>query len=206
MNNTPLMKSIFTCTFDPFSPLHVDADRLRMFNNDSLLADVFIECADMLVGLLESGANPTPPDRFLQPVLYLYRHALELDLKSVIRDAEAADVISLTKTKRDNLNRFHGLTWLWETARDDVVPHLGPDNPELTQELEKRLGEIDTIDPHGDAFRYSRDKAGTDSLERVPEFTDFGHFRNVVREIHRYLQGCLCILSEMKRDDSIEGI
>lgn len=192
MTDEAVDRSIFASPFDPFSSLHADVERLRRYSKDFLLADHYMECGDMLIDLHANVPDLTVCERHFQPLFYLYRHALELDLKSVIRAAEDAGVVELSKEQQSTLNK-HSLLRLWEIVRDQVWERLAADE-RTAKNISARLKEIEKIDPFGQAFRYARLKNGTDPLSRAPEVLDFGNLREVVSEIHSWLQSCYDIL------------
>lgn len=96
------------------------------------------------------------------PILFLYRHAIELYLKLIVRP--------------DNPN--HGLTALADQFCILVNQRLNQTVPDWVR---KRLGEFSEVDPNSQAFRYARDRQGELPLVRSGEWwVEFGHLRKTM--------------------------
>jgi hypothetical protein len=94
----------------------------RMFGDEEQVADGFKEAADLIVDGLSEGKRLEHPDKFFWPVSYLYRHALELKLKEILRTAHQLSLTSLEPTKLGS----HDLMFLWKRAREALkawCPH-----------------------------------------------------------------------------------
>lgn len=156
------------------------------FNGDAGLAEGFAEAAEAIFVSWQSG--PRPNDRLLLPLIYNYRHALELALKQAIRETAAR-------------LRFDGH---YETVLDpdELETHLkrkqshrlGPLAQQLTGLLERLalerlpaetmslLARLHQLDPSGEAFRYANHLKTTTHHVDVPRLTAL--FRDTFRVIH----------------------
>ena len=102
-------------------------------------------------------------DVLIYPIVYLYRHHVELVLKAVIKSASELLDRELTEQDLKNLGR-HGLWELWQTARpllDPVCDHA--DNPPFPAAdldgVDSYVRQIHEHDPDGQRFRYATTKA-----------------------------------------------
>ena len=114
------------------------------------------------------------------PVLYLYRHALELSMKAIL--IEGTKMLELKKqpeVDEQNLFSNHSLEWLrQEVERVFVVCGWGWDcgNAHFgsVKDLREVIGELQKIDARSFAFRYPVTTKGEPSL---PESFRFSLFR-----------------------------
>jgi len=162
-------------------------------SNDTVRAIQFKELADEEVDRALRGFAQSPP-RFY-PVCFLYRHALELMLKEIVRDADDAieslricGSLSGMKTREARglrpLIRSHGLGAL---LIDYVIPRLRIiDAPTVLPIVREVIDAFDAIDPRGQTFRYSVDT--NDSLT-LPEWRryDLARIKAAVDEACREL-------------------
>jgi hypothetical protein len=92
------------------------------------------------------------------PIVFLYRHFLELRLKSLIWDADALD-----KKPVRRLDKTHSLVELWAICR--LAIEKWSDNPP-TSDLDAvgdTLTQFQDMDPRSQAARYTKDTAGKPS-------------------------------------------
>lgn len=109
-------------------------------------------------GYFESGdiiikrviKNKSDVDVMIYPILYLYRHALELSLKHFIK----------LKTKKHVTT--HKLLPLWKEARIAIIDLLAPDHSSeiLLENLETVILKFNLIDPNSETARYPVAKYG----------------------------------------------
>lgn len=152
-----LMKSVFR-------PVEEGGDWTRngifdkFHESDLSIAMGFADAAHVLVRRWLAGH---PNDGHLLPIIWLYRHALELALKENIRDAAAcltglgADDKDLQQDVLDEWLRRgagHKLATL-AMKLDDLLTRLELEN--LSTETHDVLHELHALDPAGDAFRYA---------------------------------------------------
>lgn len=92
------------------------------------------------------------------PIVYLYRHYLELRLKSLIWDGDTLD-----GTPKTQLDHQHGLMALWQKARPKIERWQKDCPKEDLDAIEATIREFDVIDPKSQAARYPTDRAGLPS-------------------------------------------
>ncbi len=169
------------------------------------LPGAFKLAADMILdGHL--AAKGSHNDILLFPVLYLYRHCVELKLKDLLLlgirsrffDGEVADKI----LDEDNgIIGQHRLCALWNMARD-LLAHSYQNDAQL-KVAESMINELHQIDRDGQTLRYDRVK-GTLQLRRpkyehlgdakplhiykIPETIDIANLRHSMNCLYGYLE------------------
>jgi hypothetical protein len=114
-------------------------------------AACFREAGDMLV---QRGIETQLQDLVAFPILYCYRHAIELAMKDVIYEWERAS------TGDFKVLKTHDLRPLWTRTRE-ALEGAWPNGDRTQLDLmEGIVGELAAIDPGGEQFRYDRDRAG----------------------------------------------
>lgn len=102
------------------------------------------------------------------PMLYCYRHYLELALKHLIVKLRSMSGIGA----KLNLNREHGLIRLWNEAThhaNDIFGEVDSVVENTDKNVERILNEIHQFDSNSQTFRYHRDKQGRSQDASIPE-------------------------------------
>ena len=107
----------------------------------------------------ETGSDQ---DFLVYPIVYLYRHHVELILKAIVGIAAALLDRELTETDHKALGG-HGLSRLWDIARPMLNPvcALVPNPPFPDDDLEgidSYIRQLHEHDPDGQRFRYATTK------------------------------------------------
>jgi hypothetical protein len=140
----------------------------RIYPNHS---EAFKVAADMILDSHQSTIGGPHHDTLLFPVLYLYRHCLELKLKELVLLGVRIEFFELAKVA-ENLEK-HRLCPLWTKAKR-LILHSYPKDEEA-QAAEGIINEFHRIDPDGQTLRYDR-KKGTLELrpykERIRSWPD----------------------------------
>lgn len=168
------------------------------FYTDYALADAFREVADAAIETGLHGETPPSPTRLLVPVLYLYRHSLELQMKSMLADAIrhgiVADSRKLTKAMSD-----HNLHKLWNWTRR-AIEKLWPDEDHTPVNVSERvILELHRIDRSGQGFRYAYDKGGEHRhIDSIPKCVDLANLRQVLDGVLNFLGGAASRFDDME--------
>ena len=119
----------------------------------------------------------------VHPVVFLYRHYLELRLKELLLKS------SQLLESKTVLPLGHNLMQLWGKLRPNLeLFGRSQETEELYGSIEDRLKEITQIDSGSMAFRYPVDTTGRESLPQDPGI-DLLLFRNVMKAIANLLDG-----------------
>lgn len=128
----------------------------KWINNESAMASQFAMAANLL---RESAINSGTPWFYTHPILYLYRHALELYLKGILRPSKPTHNLLLL---RDKLIEHAKLKWDVDIADSWVA---------------QTISEFATIDPNSTRFRYAKDNNGQQNFaaEQIVNLKDLKH-------------------------------
>jgi len=114
--------------------------------------------ADLVWAQIEENPRLAGIDYLVYPMVFLYRHYVELSIK---------DIISLGNYLEHEPATFpakHGLKELWKVARD-LIERIGPGcTTETLDAMTELISQLDAIDPESFAFRYPMTKKWTPSL------------------------------------------
>lgn len=138
-----------------------------------LYADGYKAAADMLVDQLQ---GVPPEDRLICPLVFIYRHFVELRLKSL--------VIGLSRLKNKPLEVFHthNILVLWRTVKG-LLGVLASDNfkNDIINSLESLISELNALDPDSMHFRYSHSR----NLDQftLPRSVSMAHFKTTMDKI-----------------------
>jgi hypothetical protein len=142
-------------------------------------------------------------DVLVYPIVYLYRHHIELVLKSIVEVAAALLDRELTEPDRRTLGG-HDLSRLWDTTRPllnpvcALVPHPPFPDDDL-QGIDSYIRQLHEHDPDGQRFRYATTKpkrsdrrgtaVGIPSLNSDLKLVNIRAFAYAVEKLADYLEG-----------------
>lgn len=129
-------------------------------------ANAYKNAADVLVEKCKQ--NHSLLDSLICPIFFLFRHSLELVIKSVVK-------IGVNEGQIEKFpDNEHSLLKLWKQAKPvidvgkDICNEYFPDREPITEKIidnaEKLIDEIDHIDKNSIAFRYAYKKDKSSSL------------------------------------------
>jgi hypothetical protein len=123
------------------------------------------------------------------PVVFLYRHFVELSIKDVIAHG------NYLSTMRSEFPTNHDLLPLWTEARKVLAPFGGCRTEDLDA-VESIIAELDRIDPKSFSFRYPAKKDWTPSLPQT-EF-NLEQFALGIAKLAEFFDAARGILSHYK--------
>jgi hypothetical protein len=141
--------------------------------------------ADILVGHRMTGPLP---HKLGMPIVFLYRHHLELALKQLARQCGGLlgrDIALPVDHRLNNLWRF------CLALVEEESP--GSTDSDEVQNITRLLEEFSRVDPKSDTFRYPEDTSGRPSLSGVGEI-NLARIRDVVDRISLFLD---CISTDL---------
>ena len=150
------------------------------------------DAADALVGAL--AERKASLDSVVYPLVFLYRHGLELQLKLILPLARRL------AGKAASADIGHKLMPLWSELRRHLE-QLDPreDDKELPS-IEDFIRQLDTVDPGSFAFRYPSTKKGEVSLPEL-RHVNVRHLSEVMDSVFMLLGGIYSWLGEMDQYD-----
>jgi hypothetical protein len=142
------------------------------------------EAAKTLIDVILAGDPPTSRT-LLHPLLFLYRHAVELRLKQLIAEYGTEDA-----------RLGHELIGLWRVCRKIVEPYS---NSTDMDKAERIITELSAVDPKGQAFRYARSSKGH-PIEIGFDEVDLVHLRKLMDDLDTLFFDLDVTIDESRRD------
>ena len=139
-------------------------------------AEGFLRLADEGVASIEESGHGH--DFLVYPILYNYRHYIELSLKVVISDARNLFGIA------EQLPRTHDLLVLWDVAQP-LLEEVNPESADLYGNVRASIERFNQLDPTAEGFRYPVTSKGAPTLPGLRNL-DLGQVRDVVRRLEAF--------------------
>jgi hypothetical protein len=139
------------------------------------------------------GEEERDQDFLVYPIVFLYRHYIELVLKEVIKRAPYLLDRELTATEKNHLGE-HRLDHLWDDFKpvSVAITKVAGWNDVPVEDIEgidNYVRQISEIDPQSYGLRYAHSKKGTPSLPKGLTHINLRHFGELMDRLARYLSG-----------------
>jgi hypothetical protein len=121
-------------------------------------------------------------DTLVYPIVFLYRHYLELLVKNIIENG--AKYLGIEEKPKTD----HQLYTLWNKAKTIINKIWEEEEGHQELEIDHYLASFIEIDKSSQAFRYHKDKEGKEFLEII-EIINIQHFADCINKISSYLEG-----------------
>jgi hypothetical protein len=123
-------------------------------------------------------------DFLLYPIVFLYRHYVELRLKDLIGLGQrlAHEIVAVPET--------HDLLGLWGITKPHLERELDPADTDRRREIaqmQRVIQELAALDPHGTAFRYATDAHGGRPLPDGASRLNLRQFATTMTKLARAL-------------------
>lgn len=151
------------------------------------------EGADLMVE--DAQKSPYVRDELIYPILFCYRHFLELSLKFLL--------VGRCQTLTTKQKSRHDLIWLWKKFLEVIKPYDMADPRKETPVVGDIISEFAKIDPNSCSFRYSEDQSGK-LISIAYENIDLMHLTNVMHDVSDYFNNCfdhMVMLDQYKSSD-----
>lgn len=166
-------------------------------------ADGYKKAGDILVENIVAGAYSDDRNTLIYPIVFLYRHCIELYLKSIIYEGN-----QLLFGKPVAWREHHDINKLWIECRT-VLENLWPEaSREPLENIDTCLKEFFEVDPNSFSFRYHVKKRDDEDKKdgkpigkpSLPNLTTINvkHLSEVVDEIYEILSGSSIAISEAR--------
>jgi phytoene dehydrogenase-like protein len=153
------------------------------------------------------GATAQDQDFLVYPIVFLYRHYVELVLKEIIRRAPYLIERELTAAEKKHLDD-HRLDVLWQDFKPmssaiseasgwAKLPKKGVEG------IDDYIRQISEIDPSSYSLRYAYSKKGDPSLPKRLTHINLRHFGDLMERLSNYLWGIdvgMSAIEDMKHD------
>lgn len=170
---------------DPMdNALIADDDYTRLV----LMIRGYKQSADLAV--THCAVNRVDRDFLVYPIIFNYRHFIELSLKHQIATyGRSVDI----EAKWDT----HRLEHLWATFQDMLLKSAIPDPDEADSIVASVVAQFAKIDPKSDAYRYPVDQKGQ-PLPMAFVATHLENLADVMKAVAGYFDGCDGYLSDLR--------
>jgi hypothetical protein len=127
------------------------------------------------------------------PILFLYRHHIELALKRIIRRAPRLLSRSLTKDEKNHLGT-HRLDWLWRDLKPMMTEILEAVGWEKVDQIDMEgvgdyVCQMSELDRDGFSSRYAHSKEGDRLLPKNLTHINIRHFAEMMDRLVNYIDG-----------------
>jgi hypothetical protein len=140
------------------------------------------DAADILVEHVKTTGNSLDRDLLAFLIVFLYRHYIELQLKTIIKDG-----YQLLSVKRDYA-KCHKLDDLWSDCKIILSKLWSEGESEPLDAMDDYINQFCQVDPTSTEFRYPARKNGTDTLDTL-EIFNLNHLSGVMKSIENFLGG-----------------
>jgi hypothetical protein len=158
-------------------------------------AQAFKEAAETVIDKMEADGDRPTNDIYIFPVLYLYRHGIEINLKSLIQVG-----INLKFFERDAVQAAlddHNLAKLWNHAKKLLLHRWSESNPAPLKATESVINGLHQSDPNGQVFRYAFDKAGKrHRYDRLPDHISVTTLKKTMDGVFNFLESTWSALED----------
>jgi len=146
------------------------------------------EAADSLVDSIASRKGSA--DSLFFPIVFLYRHYVEIRLKSLLHDG------GQLLDQKHNKEREHQLSKLWPKVRS-ILDELWPNEEgEDLKAMDSLIAQFEKVDPRSTTFRYPKDFDGSNSLKLDVPMVNLRNLAEVVGAMSIILEGSAGAISE----------
>jgi len=158
----------------------------------TIYTDAYKNAADILVEYAKK--DKTSINFLVFPILFLYRHYIELALKELIYTA--------SKYLDDPQYSFgsHNLIYLWEKTKKliselvKVIDGFNISEDELIA-VENQIKQFDSLDKSSMTFRYPVDKNGN-VIKNLSDYINIENVRQIMDGLFSWFYGLVCFIGE----------
>ena len=148
--------------------------------------------------LLAVAVNHKEQNYLIYPIVYLYRHHIELALKNLI-------ILSLDLLNMEIETHItgHKIDKLWKKLKPLLNPvcesaNNSPFPIEDLDGIDSYISQIADYDPDGQRFRYSVDIKGGNSIKQNTKLINIRVFADALEKLSNYLDGINNFFSELQ--------
>ncbi len=157
---------------------HADDFRVSMY---------YLRCADMAIWAQKNDPSLPHPDGLFMPIAYLYRHSIELALKSIIRTMYNAQ--RLFELPEGVLEK-HGIILLWNIVRPVLIETWPNEDRTPVNNTQALLESLQRIDKSGQNLRYSHQKNGNKTSDKYPKIIRLELLKQAMHEVCNFITSC----------------
>lgn len=167
--------------------------RIKITNLDegfSVYSQAYKDAADILVE--HTKKDKTSINFLVYPILFLYRHYIELALKELIY------VASQYLEKEQSAFNSHDLIFLWNKAKK-LISELNIDIIDISEDdikaVENQIKQFNELDKSSMTFRYPVDKKG-DVFKNLSDYINVENIKEILDGLYAWFYGLVCVIGE----------
>lgn len=157
------------------------------YASDEDVSHYYMRCADLAIWAQENDPSQPHPDGLFMPILYLYRHSIELALKNIIRLMYYAG--RLPELPKAELEK-HRIIPLWNIARPIIISTWPNSDPSPVNNTQALLEELQRIDKSGQNLRYAHQTNGNRTSKQYPKIVRLELLKEAMHEVHTFITSC----------------
>ena len=162
---------------------------LDHINRDYGYIEGYRRSADILVNYIQD--KTVDQDILIYPIVFLYRHHIELRLKELLKKGRGL----LGKDYKKDIT--HDVDLLWRECKK-ISKEIEPESEKNFQSIEKVIKDLHKIDKDSYNFRYSTDKEGNRSIDSKLKIINIKEFYSSINEAVCLLEGASCQISYLQ--------
>jgi hypothetical protein len=149
--------------------------------------------------LIEEHAGASSFNVLIYPIVFLYRHYIELRLKqiSIYGNEYFEEPIITDKEKKEILFKEHKLDKLWELSRKVIEKLFPEEREEKLSSMKKLIDIFIEMDKRSFSFRYPIDTSGNPNHLDKRNFISVIRLKKIVNELGSYLDGTAGCIYDM---------
>lgn len=155
--------------------------------DDSTVSANYMRCADLAIWAQANDPTQPHPDGLFMPIVYLYRHAIELALKSLIRAMVNAGALAEMPDKEMS---EHKLIPLWRVVRPVLISTWPKADRSPVNNVQALLEDLQRFDRTGQNLRYAHEKNGNRTSGKYPQIVRLELLQEAMQEIYTFISGC----------------
>ena len=134
------------------------------------------------------------------PVAYLYKHALELKLKSLLKSMFECRLFLETELSENKYNKLmtrHKIIDMWNTVKPKLICEFSKSPRKPINNAEALIIDFHKLDNSGQNFRYPSTLNGNDVRDKFPDVVGLDLLKEAVDETYALIDVCDGYFSDM---------
>ena len=164
------------------------------YSADGQYARMFEAAADLIVYARQCGIDEqnSHADSYFVPVMFMYRHAIELLLKITVRELIDGSLINDSNKIQKQLT-LHDINNLWNICRPGIENRWPDGDKNILDNVESIISDIHKFDPNGQGLRYSRQNKGGRTCQNYPKIIRLELLKDAAKDVISFIgavSGC----------------
>jgi hypothetical protein len=156
-------------------------------------AKAYKRAADILLDKCIADGDEPRNDILIFPVLFLYRHYIELNLKMIIDVGIKWDFFRKEDVEKDRTG--HNLAKLWNHAQKLLIDRWPGADQKPLKATETVINEIHQADPNSQVFRYDTNTDGQQHrCKKLPDNISISKLKNTMDGVFNFLETTWSVL------------